>query len=130
LIDGGADVGERSDGYEGYLARLLANASQQKIDGLSMSLYRRGVLRPARLGKGRLASSGNSLGYGKALMLRFREKAIHEPRAKMSVAPGGGDPSDSDFWAGERQRQSKGVVDVIADIGIEDDPGFGRYGAR
>jgi hypothetical protein len=49
------------------------------------------------------------------------EKSLSEARAKIGVAPGCGDTDDLQFRAGNGERQRKGIVDVVADVGIEDD---------
>ena len=54
-----------------------------------------------------------------------RRFEIRSEQAGNRVAPGGVDPKYFDFGTIESETESKGRVDVVADVGVDDDFGFG-----
>jgi hypothetical protein len=49
-----------------------------------------------------------------------REKAVHQPGPQLRIAKRRGHAHDFQFGTAQRQRKGEGIVDVIADIGIDD----------
>ena len=55
------------------------------------------------------------------LSSRLSQHSIHEFRPSFGIAKLGGDAEDLQFGALERERHREGVVDVVTDVGIDND---------
>jgi len=127
-VNGSTDVRQRPDGNERDLARILADLAEQEIDGVGMRFQRRAGLSPERLRKRYLALRRYALGDRNGGVAGFSEQTIDEPRAELRVSPGGADAENFELGAGNRKTDGEGVVDVVADVGVDDDFNF-RSGA-
>src|SRR4029077_17978766 len=64
---------------------------------------------------------GHSRGYGYVLPARFAQETVGQFRAGLSISETGGHAQDFELRTAQRQSQGKGVIDVVADIGVDDD---------
>ena len=60
-------------------------------------------------------------GYGDVRAAGFREEAVEKLGAGFRVAERGRDAKDLEFGAAESQGDGESVVNVIADVGVDDD---------
>ena len=79
--------------------------------------------------------SWDARGHRNVLAAHGGQVAIDQAGAQFRVAEGGRDADDLQFRALEGQGQREGVVDVVADVGVDDGelrrgPGLGRRGLR
>ena len=120
-----AQIGERADGYERDFAGEFGGLLEKKFCGFGMLRRSLALLGPIGLREfgGGAGSGADQDGDGSGV--GFLEEAVDETSAKSGVAPGGGDAENLDFGATQCQSQSEGVVNVVADVGVEDDFGFG-----
>lgn len=121
-VDGGADVGEGADSDEGKFAGVLFDLVEQQGDRVGV-LVIDAFAGPGPLGEraGTGASLRDSGGYGDFFASGLAEQAVDHAAAHRSVAPGGGDTHDLDVGAGEEEAEGEDVVDIVADVGIEED---------
>ncbi len=121
-VDGGADVGEWADGDERDVAGIFFDLVEEEIDGLRVGFLRDvagfGPLRLAEIG---LGFCGDAFGDGDICGVGFDEEAVDHARAEFCIAPGAGDAEDFDFGAGEGEADGEDVVNVVADVGVDDD---------
>ena len=129
-VDGGADVRQRPDGNERDLAGMLANLAEQEFDGGRMR-FRRACLSPARLRKRRFALCRNPFRDGNVRVAGFREQAIRQTGAQVGISPSRRDSDNFELGTGKRKTDGERVVDIVADVGIDDDFDFrGGAGGR
>ncbi len=129
LVDSGADVHQGADGDESDLAGVAADLVEEEGDGVRVGELGKvagfGVAALGEVGFGRGGCAG---GYGDFGATDFGEEAIEELGAGFRIAEGGGDAEDLQFGAAEGEGDGEGVVDVVADVGVED-YFFGEGGA-
>ncbi len=121
FVDGGADVHQGADGDESDLAGVAADLVEEEGDGVRVGELGKvagfGVAALSERGFGRGGCAG---GYGDVGATDFGEEAVEEFGAGFGVAEGGGDAEDLQFGAAEGEGDGEGVVDVVADVGVED----------
>ncbi len=130
LVDGGADVHQGADGDENDLAWVTADLVEEESCGVGVGgLGEVAGFRVAALGEVGFGRAGCAGGYGDFGAADFGEEAVEEFGAGFGVAEGGGDAEDLQFGAAEGEGDGEGVVDVVADVGVED-YFFGEGGGR
>jgi hypothetical protein len=88
------------------------------------------AIRVASLGEYAVGFGGRAGGDGDILAAAFPEHAVDDPGAGFGVAEGGGNAEDFEFGAAQGESDGEGVVDVVADVGIDDDFFVRRRGLR
>ena len=68
-----------------------------------------------------LGGRGNASGYRDFGVASFSEETVEKPGAGFRVAESGGDAEDLEFGTAEGERHGEGVVNVVANVGIDDD---------
>ena len=122
FVDGGADVHQRADSDQRDLARVAADLVEEEGDGVGMGrLGEAVVLGVTTLGERAFWRSGRAGGYGNVLAASFGEKAVKNLGAGFRVAKSGGDAEDLEFGAAESKSDGEGVVNVVADVRVDDD---------
>ncbi len=118
-------IAERADGDDRDFAGEFGGLREKKFDGFGMLRRRLALLGPIGLREvgGGVGCSAYEDGHGPDV--GFLEEAVDKPSAKGGVAPRGGDAENFAFWAAQCEGQREGVVNVVADVGIEDDFGLG-----
>ncbi len=130
LVDGGANVHQGADGDEGDLAGVASDLVEEEGDGVRVGeLGEAAGFGVAALGEVGFGRGGCAGGYRDFGAIDFGEEAIEELGAGFGVAEGGGDAEDLKFGAAEGEGYREGVVDVVADVGVED-YFFGEGGGR
>src|SRR6266704_463929 len=76
---------------------------------------------PWPLGEGALGRRRNASGHGNVRATGFGEEAVKKLGASFGVAESCGDAKDFEFGAAERESDGEGVVNVVADVGVNDD---------
>ena len=127
LVDGGADVHQRADGEERDLAGVAADLIKKEDDGVRMRrrLGEAAGLGVAALGEGALRGGGRAGSYGDVRTPDFSEEAVEKLGAGFGVAKSSGDAEDLEFGATESEGDGEGIVNVVSDVGVDDDF-FGR----
>src|SRR5229473_1206940 len=121
LVDGRADVHQGADGDEGDLAGVAADLVEEEGYGIGVGgLGKVAGFGVAALGEVGFGRGGCAGGYGDFGATDFGEEAIEELGAGFGVADGGGDAEDLQFGAAEGEGYREGVVDVVADVGVQD----------
>ncbi len=124
-VDGGGDVEERTDGQQGESIAVLMDGGQQRGDGVGMAA-RRKVLGVGALGE-EIGGGGGQPGIDRNVDdVRGGEEVIEEASAEIGVAEGGGDADDANLRAAQQKSDGEGIVDVVADIGVDPDQSGGR----
>ncbi len=75
----------------------------------------------AALGEGALGRRRNASGHGNVRATGFGEEAVKKLGASFGVAESCGDAKDFEFGAAERESDGEGIVNVVADVGVNDD---------
>uniref|UniRef100_E6PYA2 Uncharacterized protein n=1 Tax=mine drainage metagenome TaxID=410659 RepID=E6PYA2_9ZZZZ len=123
-LAGCGNVEQRSDGKERNLARMGLNGGEQGSDRIGV-WPRRKSLGVGTLGEhiGGLGGQPGSDRNGRRARSGEEaiKKTIHQARACFGIAKGGRDAQNPDLGAFEQQRESKGIVDVVADVGVDPD---------
>ena len=128
LADGGGQVSFRADGDDGDLAGMLADLAENELH--SIGVLAGGLpLGIGGLGEDVVVGSGYAGRDRDCLAAHGRQVTVHQAGAQFRVAEFRGDAENLQFRALEGQRQGKRVVDVVADIGV-DDGQLGRTGLR
>src|SRR5882724_4794803 len=121
FVDGGADVHQWADGYEGNLAGATADLVEE--EGIGIRVGRFGevvVLGVAALGESSFGWRGDAGGHRDFRAADFGKEAVEELGAGLGVTERGGDAEDLEFGAAESEGDGEGVVDIVADVGVED----------
>src|SRR6185369_13369290 len=118
------------DAYQGDLAGILADFLEQEVNASWMRLGRGTGFGPARLCEPKLGLGVDALGYWDRRAAGLGEEAVDQTGAEFGVAPSGRDAHDVNFGAVEGEAQGKGVVEVVADVGVDDNFSFGGGGRR
>ena len=123
LIDHRADIGQRPDGDQGDLAGIFARLVQDEIHRRRMrSARERAALGIAALGEGaQIDIGGRAHGDGNVAAAQLAQHAVEHFRARRRVAEACRHADNVELRTGQRQPQGKRVVDIIADIAIDDD---------
>ncbi len=103
------------------MAGIAADLIEEEGDGVGVGrLGKTVVLGVAALGEVGLGRRGNASGNGDFRAASFGEEAVEELSASFGVAEGGGDAEDLEFGAAEGEGDGEGVVNVVADVGVQD----------
>ena len=130
FVDGGADVHQWADGDEGDLAGVAADLVEEKGDGVGMRrLGEVAGFGVATLREGTFGRRGNAGGYGDVRTADFGQEAVEKLGAGFRVAERGGDAKDLEFGATKSEAHGERVINVVADVGVDDDF-FGEGGGR
>lgn len=130
LVDGGADVHQRTDGDQRDLARVVADLIEDETYGIGVGrLGEVAGFGVAALREGASGRRGNASRYRDFWVAGFGEKAVEEPSASFGVTESSCNAEDLEFGAAKSQGHSESIVDVIADIGVDYDF-FGEGGRR
>ena len=122
FVDGGADIHQWADGDEGDLARVAADLVEEEGDGVGMRrLGEVAGFGIATLGESAVRCSGNAGGYGGVRSTSFGKEMIEKLGAGFRVAESGGDAKDLEFGAAKSERHGESVVDIVADVRVNDD---------
>ena len=117
----GFDVAERRQRQErdfsGALARLLAD----ELDRIGSRRGVGGAEGPFALGKRHRVGGRRSLGDHHVPAAEGREQPTNQQRPGARVSPRGGDTQHLETGILKRNRQRERVIDVIADVGVDDD---------
>jgi len=68
-----------------------------------------------------LGGRGNASGYGDVGATGFGKEAVEKPGAGFRVAESGSDAEDLEFGTAESECHGEGVVNVVANVGVDDD---------
>jgi len=121
FVDGGAHVHQGADGEQCDLAGVAADLVEEESDGVGVSgLGEAVVLGVAALRESALGGRGNTSSYRDFRPTSFGKEAVEELGAGLGVTEGGSDAEDLEFGAAEGQCDGEGIVDVVADVGIDD----------
>jgi hypothetical protein len=74
----------------------------------------------AALGKGAFRRRGDADSYRDVRAADFGEETVEKLGAGLGVTKRGGDAEDLEFGAAESEGDSEGVVNVVADVSVED----------
>lgn len=122
FVDGGTDVHQRTDGDERYLAGIAADLVEEKGDGVWVRrLGEMAGFGVAALGESAFRWRRNSGGYEDVRAASFGEETVKKLGAGLRVAKRGGDAEDLELGAAEGEGYGERVVNVIADVGVNDD---------
>ena len=131
-FDQGRHVGEFADGDQGDLPGIAMELAAQKIDGAFLqNLRARKAIRPGGLVDVLLGS--RHTGHHRHLppfSARFPQHLGGDARPRRGVAGDGGHTQQFKFGAVDDQRQGKGIVNIGADVGVEDHGDFRRRVCR
>ena len=115
----GADVSQRCDRNESNFARILSDRIEDEADSIRVVLS----WRLQRVGFLRQAVFDGSFWPGKdrdCLVASFFEHLGNQPRAQLCISESSRDAHDLHFRAFQEQCEGIGVVNVIADVRIQD----------
>ena len=73
------------------------------------------------LGEGSFGRRGPAYSHGDVTSTCFREKTVEQFGAFGGVSEGGGDAENLELRASQREAYGESVVNVVADVGIDDD---------
>ena len=121
-FDHGRHVGEFADGDQGDLPGIAVELAAQKIDGAFLQDLRAyEAIRPARL-LDVLRRSGHTGDHRHLppFPARFPQELGRQARPRRGIAGDGGHAEQFKFGAVDDQRQGKGIVNIGADVGVED----------
>ena len=79
-----------------------------------------GAFGVAALGERGLGRRGRASRHGYLLAADFGEEAVEKLRSGFGVPKGSGDAHDLQFGAAQGERDGEGIVDVVADISVDD----------
>ncbi len=128
FFDSAADVHQWTDGDERNLAGVAANLVKEKGDRLRMGrLGEMAGFGVAALGEGALGGRGNAGGYRDVRTSDFGEEAVEELGASFCIAESRGNAENLQFGAVQRESHGESVVDVIPNVGVDDDFFGGRW---
>jgi len=129
-VDEGANVDERADGDEGDLAGIAANLVENEIHGGRMrSAGEAAGIAVTALAHGIFGLRGDAGEDGNVAARDFAEHTIDDACTGFGVPEGGGDSQDLQFGTAESEGDGEGVVNVVADVSVNDDF-FGGGGSR
>ena len=114
------DVAERRERDERDLSRALVRLLAQEFDGVWCGRGVGRTERPLLLGEGHRVGGRRPLGDHDVLAAERREQPAHQECARAGVSPGGRDADHLKTRVLERDGQRKCIIDVIADIGVDD----------
>ena len=121
FVDGGTDVHQRADGDERDLAGVAPDLVEEEGDGVGVRrLGEAAGFGVAALGEGALGRRRYASGYGDVRATGFGKEAVEKLGAGFRVAESCGDAEDLEFGAAESKGYGEGVVDVVADVGVDD----------
>ena len=118
-LDGRLHIEQRADGDERDLARMVPSLVQNKLDPILMLSFR-GAARIRCLRKYVLMLRWRARGYGN-LHTNCAQVPVHQPGARLRIAILRRDSQQLNLRALEREGKGKGIVDVVADVRIEND---------
>ena len=132
-IDGGLDGGERAEGDEGDLVWMGFDGVEQEGDAVGTDAGSGETLGEGALGEGAGGGGGRAGGDGDGGVAGVGEQAGEQAGAEGGVAEGGGDAEEVELGGLQEECDGEGVVDVVTDVGVEEDELRGSYhrlGAR
>jgi len=108
------------------------NLFEEKSNGVRVrGLCEAVVLGVPALRECALGGRGNTSSYRDFRAASFGKEAVEELGAGLGVTEGGSDAEDLEFGAAEGECDGEGVVDVVADVGVDDYFfGYGFLGNR
>src|SRR5262249_20428411 len=118
------DVGERPDGAERQLARVRLELRIEELDGafLDGPLAEGGAQAVLHLSaEVRRVARRRARGDGDVSAADGVQQAAEDEGARVRVAVNGGDAVQADLGTRQDERQGEGIVDVAADVGVEQD---------
>ena len=120
-VDGGLDGGEGAEGDEGDLVGVGADGVEQEGDAVGVDGGGGDALGEGALGEGGGRGGGGAGGDEDVAVAGIGEEAGKEAGAEGGVAEGGGDAEEVELGGLEEEGDGEGVVDVVADVGVEED---------
>ncbi len=119
LLDGLFHIAERADGDEGDCAGMLTNLVEQEAHAGGMNGFRpTGSVDLLREDVG--VRSRHAGGDGDVFAANGVQVAIDEAGTQLGISKCGGDAEQFEFGAAQGQCEGERVVDIVADVGIED----------
>ena len=120
-VDEGADVGEGADGEEGDLVRVARDLFREEVECGGMAGDGVMLFRVDFLGEAGGWWCGQTYRYRDVCVAGVREEAVEQAGAEGGIAEGGGEAEDPEFGAAQGEGDGEGVVDVVTDVGVDDD---------
>jgi len=112
-----------------FLEDVAAKPFQDETDRVGMRWLRRvAAFGVAALGERGLGRRGRTGGHGYLGVADFGEEAVQELGTGFGVTEGGSDAEDLEFGAAEGECDGEGIVDVVANVGV-DEYFFGEGGS-
>src|ERR1035437_9125486 len=117
-LDGRPNIGQWPDRNQRDLARVSANLIKQKRDPVGL-LALRFVPRIRGLGEHVVVRSGKASGYRNILAADSSQVAINQLRPQLRISKCCRNPQQFQFRTAQSQRQRKRIVDIVANIRVE-----------